>query len=308
MPRAVWTGSLSFGLVSIPVALYPATEPKDVRFHLFDREGRRVHYRRVVDGGSSATDEGGGADRNVAEEPEATAAADPTEAPSTRSPGAASPAETEVAFQDLVRGYEVEQDRYVFVESEEIERVKPTRSTTIDLEDFVRLDDIDPVFFEKSYFVVPRPGAEKPYLLLLRTLERTGLVGIGRFVLRTKPHLVALRPRDGALGLETLYFGDEVRTSPNIGGEGDVSERELLMAEQLVGMLATDWDPSRYADTYRQELLRIIEERMPEEVPVEAEGTTQPGRRVEELMEALRSSVEEAKKDRAEGSSLRRSS
>jgi DNA end-binding protein Ku len=202
----------------------------------------------------------------------------------------------------------VERDRYVFVESEEIERVKPTRSTTVDLEDFVRLDHIDPVFFEKSYFVVPRPGAEKPYLLLLRTLERTGLVGIGRFVLRTKPHLVALRARDGALGLETLYFGDEVRTSPNIGGEGDVSERELLMAEQLVGMLATDWDPSRYADTYRQELLRIIDERMPEEVPVEAEGTTQPGRRVEELMEALRRSVEVAKKDRAEGSSLRRSS
>lgn len=283
MPRAVWTGTLSFGLVSIPVALYPATSPKDVRFHLFDREGRRVRYRRF------------------AEEP----------APGTGAPqpegglvGAeAERSDREIAYGELVRGYEVEPGRFAMLEQEEIEQVRLSRSSTIELEDFVELEAIDPVFFEKSYFLAPRRDASKPYRLLQLALERTERVGIGRFVLRTKPHLVAVRPTEEALVLETLYFGDEVRAPAEVLSPPDeeVSERELRLAEQLVEMLATSWDPDRYADEYRDELLRLIAEKAPVEAAESETETTAPPSRVEELMEALKRSVEEAKEARQGG-------
>ena len=138
-------------------------------------------------------------------------------------------AETEVAYEDLVRGYEVEPETYVFLETDEIERARPAPSRVIDLEQFVRLEDIDPIYFEKAYYVSPGRDAEKSYDLLLRTLSETGRVGIGRFVLRTKPHLVALRPMEGALALETLYFGDEVRMPARSWGAGPptVTDREI---------------------------------------------------------------------------------
>jgi DNA end-binding protein Ku len=286
MARSVWTGTLSFGLVSIPVSLYPATESKDVRFHLFDREGRRVRYRRVVQAASPLA------------EPTAD---DEVETGSTEHPAAVPPAppETEVAYEDLVRGYEVEPETFVFLEREEIEGARPTPSRTIELERFVELDDIDPVHFEKAYYLVPAPGAEKPYALLLRALRETGRVGIGRFVLRTKPHLVATRPMDGALGLETLFFGDEVREVPvrvREAGEVAVGGRELDVAKQLVEMLAAEWDPSMFADEYREELLRIISERTPERIEEEPPAAAS---RIDDLMEALRRSVEEAKGARA---------
>src|SRR5262245_20392815 len=173
MPKAVWTGSLSFGLVAIPVRLYPATEPKDVRFHLMDRQGRRVHYRRFVETEAA---------------PERIVTGDdgvPPESPATRSdePGDAS---REVVYQDLLRGVERDDGSVVLMEEDEIRSVQPERSRTIDIEDFVELRDIDPVYFEKSYVVAPHPGAEKPYALLLRAMERTGRAGMGRVVLRTK--------------------------------------------------------------------------------------------------------------------------
>ena len=178
----------------------------------------------------------------------------------------------------------------------EIEQVRPSRSSTIELEDFVELEAIDPVFFEKSYFLAPRRDASKPYRLLQLALERTERVGIGRFVLRTKPHLVAVRSTEEALVLETLYFGDEVRTPAEVLSplDGEVSERELRLAEQLVEMLATSWDPDRYADEYRDELLRLIAEKAPVETAETETDTTSPPSRVEELMEALKRSVEDA--------------
>lgn len=284
MARSVWRGTLSFGLVAIPVSLYPATESKDVRFHLFDRQGRRVRHRRVVE-----------SDLTVGEAHEDDAEPDSTDAGER-------PAVEEVAYEDLVRGYEVEPEAYVFLEPEEIERVRPSPSRTIDLEEFVRLEDIDPVYFEKAYHVVPAPGAEKPYELLLRTLEETRRVGIGRFVLRTKPHLVALRPMGRVLGLETLFFGDEVRSADHLVGRlgGDeVTEREVDISKQLVEVLASDWDPSRFADEYRDELLRMIADRTPESVrepPETSHGDA--GSLIEDLMEALRRSVEQAKTGR----------
>jgi DNA end-binding protein Ku len=300
MARSVWRGTLSFGLVAIPVSLYPATEAKDVRFHLFDRRGRRVRYRRVVeadlpydepeeaDVGDSDADADAAAD-TAALEPARDRARDPEEADA--------PAETEVAYEDLVRGYEVEPQTYVFLETEEIERARPAPSRVIDLEHFVRLEEIDPIFFEKAYYVAPGRGSEKSYELLLRTLTETGRVGIGRFVLRTKPHLVALRPMEGALALETLFFGDEVRDPVSVVGElgrAAVTKREVDVSKQLVEALATEWEPSRFADEYREELLRMIAERTPERIEEPSEAAV-PEARVGELLDALRRSVEEAK-------------
>lgn len=290
MPRAVWTGSLSFGLVTIPVALYPATSPKDVRFHLFDREGRRVRYRRFAEAmpndeepSGEAADAGPESTGDIGGEPEAEVV---------------SPPDRELGYQDLVRGYEVEPGRFALLEHEELERARPARSATIDLEDFVELDEIDPVFFEKTYYLAPRRDADGPYALLLETLRRTGLVGIGRFVLRTKPHLVAIRAAAGVIALQILYFGDEVRAPSEVVPsvlDTDTSERELRVAEQLVQVLATSWEPSRYADAYREELLRIISEKEPVGSPEAAGQEPTPTARVGDLMDALKRSVEEAK-------------
>jgi DNA end-binding protein Ku len=313
MPRAVWTGTVSFGLVNIPVSLYPATEPKDVRFHLYDREtGRRIRYRRVVDAGPTDLDEPpdeGSESPMEEDEPSIPEAA--TDLPEVR-PSAEPPEhgrevgrEAEVPFEDLVRGVEVEPGRAVVLEPEEIERARPQRSRAIEIEEFVRLADVDPVYFDKSYYVVPKPGdsAVKPYALLLRALERTQRAGIGRFVLRTKPHLVAIRPVDGALALETLFFGDEVRTPAEWvrGVDGiDVRERELELAAGLIDMLATEWDPDRHADDYRDELLRIIAEKTPTTIVRHEPEDVPAGSRLPDLMEALKASVEAVKRERSD--------
>jgi DNA end-binding protein Ku len=292
MPRSVWRGTLSFGLVAIPVSLYPATEAKDVRFHLFDREGRRVRYKRVVE-----------ADLPLGEPEDDEIQDDEASQPETGSGPVAEEreraGETEVAYEDLVRGYEVEPETYVFLETEEIERARPSPSRVIDLEHFVRLEEIDPVYFEKAYYVAPASGAERSYELLLRTMTETGRVGIGRFVLRTKPHLVALRPMEKVLALETLYFGDEVRDAAplvsRLGGRA-VTAREIDISKQLVEALATDWDPSRFADEYRAELMRMIDERTPERIEERIEEPSADSRsRIGDLMDTLRRSVEEAK-------------
>jgi DNA end-binding protein Ku len=311
MPRAVWTGSLSFGLVSIPVALYPATSPKDVRFHLFDRQGRRVRHRRVSEDaawedlpGSSSSEPSLSSEET---EPSGYPVRDVAEHPSSAVTDRSLP-NLELRYEDLVRGYEVEPGRFAMVEHEEIERARPERSSVIELEDFVELDDIDPVYFEKTYYVAPRPESAKPYMLLQRTLDRTHRVGIGRFVLRTKPHLVAIRPARDALALETLFFGDEVRSPSDvvISTTDSVTDRELAIAEQLVEMLATTWDPERYADEYRQELLRIIAQKSPVASPDEAEVQPATTPRIEELMDALKRSVEEAKTARRPSRDRRR--
>ena len=297
MARAVWTGSLSFGLVTIPVRLYPATEPKDVRFHLMDAHGRRVRYRRFV-----SEEEPPGPTWEMPEAPEH----EPPPTEEARGPESGRPAppsrdagsdEQEIPFDDLMRGYEMEDGRVVMLSRDEVESARPERSRTIDIEDFVALLNIDPVYFEKSYHLAPEAGGEKPYALLLRAMERAGRVGIGRFVLRTKPHLVAIRPTEGVLGLETLFFGDEVRDGREVvwGLDGiDVSSRELEMAEMLIETMKTEWNPAAYSDTYREELLRRIGEKAPIEARQEA-ATRGSGDHVEELMQALKASLEAAK-------------
>ena len=290
MPRAVWTGTISFGLVNIGVRLLPATSPKDVRFHLVDERGRRVHYRRFIE---DDLDEAPSQGEAI---PHADVAGLGSEDVETDERRETSPAgEREVGYDDLLRGYETDEG-VVVLDRDEIEAARPSRSRSIDIEDFVELDDVDPMFFEKSYIVVPQRDAEKPYAVLLRAMEDAGRVGIGRFVLRTKPHLVAIRPAGGVLGLETLFFSDEVRDGRAlVHGIDDieVSEQELQLAETLIDTLKVGWEPSHYADTYREELLRRIAEKSPTARPAE---TSPASARVDELMEALKASVEEAKK------------
>jgi DNA end-binding protein Ku len=303
MAKAVWTGSLSFGLVNIPVRLYPATEPKDVRFHLTDSQGRRVRYRRFVPAEEPAELEWSATETEASAAPEEAPERQPDPATTTRD---ASPRDVEVAFEDLMRGYETDDGRVVLMSRDEVEAARPERSRVIEIEDFVALSDIDPVYFEKSYHLAPRPGGEKPYELLLRAMERAGRVGIGRFVLRTKPHLVAIRPTEGVLGLETMFFADEVRDGRELvsrASGAEVSDRELQMAEMLIETLNTEWNPAAYADAYREELLRRISEKAPIEA-VEEPPTKTPA--LEELMEALKASVEAAKKDKKKGSSKQR--
>lgn len=291
---AVWTGSLSFGLVNVPVRLVPATEPKDVRFHLYDRAGRRVRYERVVDG----LDEPAEATPTPAVVVEPAEDETAAETPARRATAAHEP--EPIAWDEVRRGRENDFGEVVLLSREEIEQVRPERSRTIEVEDFVALADIDPVSFEKTYYAVPQsPEAAKPYVLLHRAMREAGRVGIGRFVLRTKPHLVAVRPMNDVLAVETLFFGDEVRDPaalvPGLGGV-DVDERELQLAIQLIEMLKTEWDPAAYADTYREDLLRILAEKTPT-VPapeLQSQEATRPSA-VEQLMAALRESVEAAK-------------
>jgi DNA end-binding protein Ku len=289
MPASVWTGALSFGLVTIPVKLYPATEPKDVRFHLIDPQtGRRIRHKRVVeDVAPNERDD----EPTEARRPPQVPPAPPIDRPAV----ATRTSEREVPFDELLHGYEVEPGRYVTLERRELEAVRPARSSTIDLEDFVPLDAIDPIYFSKAYYVAPHRDADHPYAVLLRAMQRSGLAAIGRFVLRTKPHLVAIRPLGDALGLETLYFGDEVRPAgqvvPPLAGV-ETTDKEVRLAEQLIDVLATEWDPARYADTYRADLERIIAERAP--APVAA-GDDEPRSHLDDLMSALQASVEAAR-------------
>jgi len=297
MSQAVWTGNITFGLVNIPVKLYPATEPKDVRFHLYDRRtGKRVRYERVTRGEEPATFEPEPSSpswpRDDRTEPGA-----PNGAPRAQfeTPVTAQPVDRE----DLVRGVELPGGDLVTVSDEELYSIAPERSRTIEIEEFVDLTEIDPVFYEKSYHVAPLRdrGAEKPYLLLLRAMKGAGMVGIGRFVLRTKPHLVAIRPLNEALALETMFFGDEVRSPAQLTAGLErltVTERELRTAKQLIAALATEWVPEKHADAYREELLELLRSK-PAATPseaIEAGG----GGEIGDLMTALRVSVEAAKR------------
>ena len=306
MARAIWTGTVSFGLVSIPVRLYNATSPKDVRFHQFDREtGRRIRYRRVTEGAPEwelPEPYAEGRREPLESERLEPAATDPL-AHSERETGGRvqAPEEPAVAYEDVVKGYEVDGDRFVMVSPEELEELRPEQSRTIEIEHFVSLQDIDPVYFEKSYYLAPQRGvgAEKPYGLLLAAMEQARRVGVARFVLRSKEYLAAIRPVGGILGLETMFFDDEVRTSgeiDNVPIAVESSAHELDVAVRLIDLLATEWDPTRYQDTYRQRVLQLIEGKIAAEDVHSSEPEPRPTSAIPDLMAALKASVEAAKK------------
>jgi DNA end-binding protein Ku len=310
MSQAVWTGSISFGLVNIPVRLYPATEPKDVRFHLYDRQsGRRVRYERVT----REYEPPAFTPENAVEIAQGSGNEEPR---SFARPSAVdrSPATGDMPLDtaDVIRGFELPNRDVVPISDEELQQLVPERSRTIEIEEFVDLAEIDPVFFEKSYYVAPTrdAGGDKSYLLLLRAMQASGMAGIGRFVLRTRPHLVAIRPHQGALGLETLYFGDEVRTPEDVARLPAValSDRELKMAQQLIGAMATQWIPDKHADEYREELLQLLRSKPARPRGEDAE-TAASDATVDDLMTALKASVAAAKrKNEGAGGPRRRAS
>ena len=299
MKQVVWTGAISFGLVSIPVRLYPATEPKDVRFHLYDRRnGKRVRYERVTrddDVPVFLSEPSASYDDEPQDEPTA------FDEPSASVPSWTPAPDRKVETGDVVRGFSLPSGDLITVTDEELDVIKPSRSRTIDIEEFVHLVEIDPVFFEKTYYVAPgrAAGTEKPYALLAAAMRSAGMVAIGRFVLRTRPHLVAIRAVENALVLETLYFGDEVRRPQDvIGGlpASTVSERELKTAQQLIRALATEWVPEKHADVYRNELLELLQRKsLAVSAPV-SDAATGDASPVDDLMAALKASVEAAKR------------
>lgn len=309
MPQAVWTGDLGFGLVNIPVKLYTATSPKRVRFHQYEAgTGRRIRYRRVAEGPPPAPFESL-PDEPTEEEPPSFEVSEPTAPPVWRREEEPElereEPEAEVPWERIVRGYEVEPGRVVTVETEELESVAPERSRMLEVELFVDLGDIDPVHFEKSYYVVPQRGAatERPYWLLHRAMQESGKVAVGRFVMRTKEYLVAVRPTEHLLMLETLFYADEVRDPEQlwVPPVQEPSERELTLARQFVEGLEGPWRPERHRDGHRERLLDLIHGKSGFAVHVPEPGEEEPaGATVTDLMDALKASVEAAKQARAE--------
>jgi DNA end-binding protein Ku len=260
MPRAIWSGAISFGLVNIPVKLYSAVSKKTVRFHQIDAEsGGRVRQKRVGPDGE------------------------------------------EIAYEQIVKGYEIGPDRYVTISPEELEALEPQKTRTIDIEDFVDLEQIDPIYYDHPYYLAPDTGAAKAYKLLVDAMEDSGKVAVARVVLRSKEHLVAIRPRDGALAMETMLFADEVIPPESLeelaAGDGDVqtSDRELAMANQLIDSLASEFDPEKYRDEYRERVLDLIERKAQGETIVIEEPEAEP-EKVPDLMAALEASIASAKK------------
>ncbi len=261
--RSIWSGTISFGLVSVPVRMFPATDSKELRFHFLDKKDLTpIAYEKV---------------RRDDREP-----VDP---------------------EEVVRGFEIEKGRYVPLEDEDLDRLDIELTHSIDICDFVSLEEIDPVFFRKAYYLLPAKGAEKPYRLLVRALDETGKVGIAKVVIRNKQHLACLRTYDGVLLLETMYYADEVRKPESLDGDlgtARLQKAEVEMAKSLVENLSESFKPEKYDDQYRKELLGLIRAKAKGQ-PLPEPEEAQEGE-VVDLMDALRESVERTKKQRKQAS------
>jgi DNA end-binding protein Ku len=259
MARAIWSGSISFGLVNVPVKAFAAVRDHSVHFNQLEKgTGARINYKKV----SEKTGK-------------------------------------EISADDIESGYELSSGKYVVVDDEELENLRPRTSRTIDVADFVELSEIDPIYYERTYWLAPDgEAAERPYRLLRAAMESEGRAGIGTVVMRKKQYLAAIRPLDGALAMSTMRFADEVvpQADLDLPGKGAKPEpKELKLASQIIGSLATDWDPTRYHDTYTEELKSLIEAKakgkkivVQDEAPAEAN--------VLDLMQALEASLAAARK------------
>ena len=258
-PRAIWSGALSFGLVNVPVKLYPATRSKDVRFNqLHATDGARIRQKRV----SSVTGE-------------------------------------EVALEEIVKGYEISPDTYVRITPEELDAIAPKASRLIEIEEFVDLDEIDPLFYESSYYLVPDKTGAKPYALLLSAMTSENKVAIGRVVLRSKEYLTAVRPLGETLTMSTMRFADEIVPRNQLeglpGADVEAGEKEVKMARQLIESLSAAFEPEKYTDTYREAVLAMIERKAAgQEIVVEPEAPA--AAKSVDLMSALEASLAAAKK------------
>jgi len=255
VPSAIWSGTIGFGLVSVPVKVVSATRSRDVRFNqLEEGTNARIRYRKVSD----VTGE-------------------------------------EVPSERIVKGYEIAPSQYVVVDDEEMKALAPKSSRVIEIEDFVDLDQIDPLFFENPYYLSPDQAGTKPYRLLVEAMTQLRKVAIGRVVMRSKERLVAIRPLDGVLCLETMRYVDEIINPEGIVPEADAepTEREVEMARQLVEALSADFEPSKYHDEYREQLMSIIERKAAGEEVV-AEPMVEEHGTVVDLMAALEASLARA--------------
>ena len=254
MPRSIWSGSITFGLVNVPVRLYSAIQEHKLHFHfVHEKDNSPIGYEKIC---------------KKEDKP--------------------------VPDNEIVKAFEYEKGEYVFMEDEDFEAAQVGGYKTIDITDFVPYDEIDPIFFAKTYYVGPDKGAEKTYSLLVKAMEDSELAGIAKFVMRDQQHLGALRIRDGVITLEQLYFADEIRPVDEIkASRARVSQQELQMAQQLMESWTTDWKPEQYKDTYRDELCAVIKakrkgQKVHRAADVEEE---QPA----DLMTALRQSIERSK-------------
>jgi DNA end-binding protein Ku len=316
MPQAVWTGDLSFGLVNIPVKLFTATSPKRVRFHQYEAgTGRRIRYRRVAEGPSSLdryapTEQEEAAleqwEPGVREVPEDSKEPDKIDEVAIGGSGEDAADDSgdagEIRWEEIVKGYEIEPGRVVTVDDAELESVAPERSRVLEVEQFVDLESIDPIFFEKSYYVVPQRGAatERPYWLLYRAMEATGKVAIGRFVMRTKEYLVAVRAGEHALILGTMFYADEVRDPKEawVPSIEEPSERGVQLAQQFIDALEGEWEPARHRDAHRERLLDLLHSKAGEEAVIPEVEEESPVTPATDLMEILQASVDAARRAR----------
>ena len=259
MARAIWSGSISFGLVNVPVKAFTAIRDHSVHFNQLEKgTGARIHYKKVSDKTGK-----------------------------------------EVTGDDIASGYELSSGKYVVVEDEELESLRPRTTRTIDVADFVDLEEIDPIYYERTYWLAPDgETAERPYRLLRAAMEDEGKAGIGTVVMRKKQYLAAIRPLDGALAMSTMRFADEVVPQsdldlPSKGAKPDA--KELKLASQIISSLATEWDPTRYHDTYTEELKSLIEAKAKgKKIVVEEEAPAEDN--VLDLMQALEASLAAARK------------
>ena len=265
MARPIWSGTISFGLVSVPVKMYSATQSKELRFHFLHKDDLSpIGYDKVR--------------KDTGEH---------------------------VEPKDIVRGFEVEKGRYVELTEEDVDRLDIELTHSIDICDFVDIDEIDPIYFRKAYYLLPEDRAKKPYRLLLAALEETGRVAIAKVVIRNKQHLAALRPWEGVLLLETMYFADEIRKPESVDGKAELRKPEIEMARSLVENLSDTFDPEKYDDTYRKELLALLKEKA-ETGKTSAQREEPEEGEVVDLMTALRESVERTKQQRQRSSTRKR--
>ena len=256
MPRAIWTGAISFGLVNVPVRVYTAISEHDLHFNLLhEPDGGRIGYQKVC---------------KAEEKP--------------------------VPDDEVVKAFEIEKDEFVVLSDEDFEAAAAEAGArTIDITDFVPYDDIDPIFFERTYYLGPEDGSEKVYALLREAMEKAGLAAVARFVMRDRQHVGVLRVREGAITLERLYFADEIRPVDDIApGKLKVDAKELKLASSLIEQFTGDWEPERYSDDYRDRLMDVVKKKQ------KGETVTPPATEKEEepadLLEALRASVEASKR------------
>ena len=265
MPRSLWSGTISFGLVSVPVRMFTATMSKELKFHYLDRRDMSpIGYDKINKKTGKHVDP-----------------------------------------EQVIRGFEVEKGRFVEVDEEDIDRLDVELTHAIDICEFVSIDEIDPLFFRKGYYLLPQEGGEKPYRLLLKALEQTGRVAIAKIVIRDKQHLACVRPGRDVLLLETMYYADELQL-PESGPAPAVRDAEKKMASSLIENLTTKWAPEKYHDRYRNELLDLLTKKAEGEPLPPA--STEPSGEVIDLMDALRRSVQATKAKPARKTSAKKAS